>query len=281
MTHSRGPGGLEPERIVVGIDEHDASLRAVDWVEARRLAAGSSVLLVTVSDTLGTDPVVERDRLGAAASRLRSAHEEIPVRFTTRYGAADQELLAAAEGADLLVIGSRRLHRVRSALEGWMPERIPTVSTIPVVVVPEDWQPADGDIIVGVDPETGDGAFRFAAEEARRQHRRLCLLRAWRMPVSAASGALNPVEDPMMHAKRNRRLLTDTEELVHLRFPDLPHRTLLEEGDPGERILAHAGYATLVVIGRRHRTTLGGVFFGSTAHTLITSTSTPVCVVPA
>ncbi len=270
-----------PQHVVVGIDEHVASLRTIDWVIERDLPSGSRVDVVTVRNGWSTDPRVDRALVEAAAARLRG-RSHVDVETLVRFGLPDRTLLEAAADADadLLVIGNRRQHRVRTALDGWMPERVPTVADLPVVVVPEDWEPVDGDVLLGVDTATGDAALRFAAEEALRSRRRLSALRAWKLPVTTATGALSVLEDPQLYEDHNRAILADSERLLHLRYPGLRHRPLLEEGDPAARLLAHAPFASLVVVGRRHRTTLGGVFTGSTAHGLITQGRTPVAVVP-
>ncbi|WP_186377127.1 universal stress protein [Curtobacterium pusillum] len=277
MLH--GAVATVPQHLVVGIDEHEASLRAIDWVAGRDLPPGSRVDIVTVTNGWATDPLTDRARVESAAARF-AARNGVDVESQVRFGAPDRTLIEAATDADLLVIGNRRQHRLRTALDGWMPERVPTVADLPVVVVPEDWEPVNGDVLLGVDTATGDAALRFAAEEALRSRRRLSALRAWKLPVATATGALSVLEDPQLYEDHNRAVLADSERLLHLRYPGLRHRPLLEEGDPAARLLAHAPFASLVVVGRRHRTTLGGVFTGSTAHGLITQGRTPVAVVP-
>ncbi|MFL0360913.1 universal stress protein [Curtobacterium flaccumfaciens] len=277
MLH--GAAAPVPQHVVVGIDEHEASLRTIDWVAGRDLPPGSRVDIVTVTNGWATDPLADRARVEAAGTRF-PARGGVDVEPLIRFGAPDRALLDAAAEADLLVIGNRRQHRLRTALDGWMPERVPTLANLPVVVVPEDWEPVDGDILLGVDTATGDAALRFAAEEALRSRRRLSALRAWKLPVATATGALSVLEDPQLYEDHNRAVLADSERLLHLRYPGLRHRPLLEEGDPVARLLVHAPFASLVVVGRRHRTTLGGVFTGSTAHGLITQGRTPVAVVP-
>lgn len=270
---------LVPQHVVVGIDEHEASLRTIDWVIERDLPSGSRVDVVTVTNGWSTDPRADRALVEAAAARLPD-RSHVDVETLVRFGAPDRTLLEAAAAADLLVIGNRRQHRLRTALDGWMPERIPTVADLPVVVVPEDWVPVDGDVLLGVDTSTGDAALRFAAEAAMRSRRRLSALRAWKLPVATATGALSVLEDPQLYEEHNRAVLADSERLLHMRYPGLRHRPLLEEGDPVARLLVHAPFASLVVLGRRHRTTIGGVFTGSTAHGLITQGRAPVAVVP-
>ncbi|MCS5524725.1 universal stress protein [Curtobacterium flaccumfaciens pv. oortii] len=269
-----------PEHIVVGIDENDASDRAVDWVAARRVVPGSRVEFVTVTNGWGVDVTAIDNRLSRAADQLAAAHPRIEVTSTMLSGAPDRMLVETAATADLLVIGSRRQHRVRTALDGWMSERVPTLATGPTVVVPEDWQPANGDVILGVDDENGDSALHFAGSQAVRDHRRLTLIRAWKAPVPARVGGLSVLEDPKLIEEHGRSILVNAERLVHIRFPDLQHSPVLDVGDPADVLERHAQDASLIVLGRHHRSMLGGLFFGSTAHDLITRSRIPVCIAP-
>lgn len=155
------------EHVVVGIDGHEASDRAVDWVAVRRLTPGSRVELITVTNGWGGDRLALDRRLARAAERLTVAHQRVDVAVFRLSGVPDRMLADAASTADLLVIGNRRQHRVRTALDGWMPERVPTLANGPTVVVPEDWRPTHGDVVLGVDDATGDTALRFAGVPGR------------------------------------------------------------------------------------------------------------------
>lgn len=268
------------EHVVVGIDEHEASDRAVDWVAVRRVVPGSRVELVTVADGwVGDRPALDR-RLDRAAERVSVAHPRVGVATFRLAGSPDRMLADAASTADLLVIGNRRQHRVRTALDGWMPERVPTLASGPTVVVPEDWRPSHGDVVLGVDDATGDTALRFAGVEAIREHRRLSLVRAWKVAVPARVGTLSALEEPGLVEAHAREVLGDAERLLHTRFPGLQHRPIVEEGDPADVLNRYAEDASIVVLGRHHTSMLGGRFFGSTAHELITGSRTPVCIAP-
>jgi nucleotide-binding universal stress UspA family protein len=268
------------EHVVVGIDEYEASDRAVDWVAVRRVVPGSRVELVTVANGWGGDQTALARRLDGAAERLSAAHPRVEVETFRLAGAPDRMLADVAKTADLLVIGNRRQHRVRTALDGWMPERVPTLASVPTVVVPEDWRPTHGDVVLGVDDATGDTALRFAGAQAVREHRRLTLMRAWRLAVPARVGTLSALEDPKLAEAHARDVINDTERLLHTRFPGLQHRPVVEEGDPADVLSRYAEDASIVVLGRHHASMLGGRFFGSTAHELITGSRTPVCIAP-
>ncbi|WP_144713247.1 universal stress protein [Curtobacterium pusillum] len=276
----RGGNVVGTERIVVGVDEHEASDRAVDWVAVRRVVPGSRVELVTVANGWGGDgPALDR-RLARAAERLSAAHPRVDIATFRLAGAPDRMLADAASTADLLVIGNRRQHRVRTALDGWMPERVPTLANGPTVIVPEDWRPTHGDVVLGVDDANGDTALRFAGAQAVREHRRLSLVRAWNVADLARVTTVSILDDPELVEARAREILNDAERLLHTRFPGLQHRPVVEEGDPADVLRRYAENASIVVLGRHHTSMLGGRFFGSAAHELITRSPTPVCIAP-
>lgn len=268
------------EHVVVGIDEHEASDRAVDWVAVRRLTPGSRVELITVTNGWGGDRLAFDRRLARAAERLTVAHQRVDVAVFRLSGVPDRMLADAASTADLLVIGNRRQHRVRTALDGWMPERVPTLANGPTVVVPEDWRPTHGDVVLGVDDATGDTALRFAGSQAVREHRRLSLVRSWKVTEPARVGTLSALEDPELVEAHAREVLIDAERLLHTRFPGLQHRPVVEEGDTADVLGRYAEDASIVFLGRHHTSTLEGRLFGSTAHELISGSRTPVCIAP-
>jgi nucleotide-binding universal stress UspA family protein len=140
------------ERIVVGIDHHDANNRAVDWVADRARSHPCDIELITAMDSMGSDPVAAETHLAEAQRRLAGSAGSA-IGYDLRFGDAATVLVDAARHADLLVIGSRRSHPIRTALDGWLPERIPTQSTVPTVVVPSDWAGGEGDVVHGVDDD--------------------------------------------------------------------------------------------------------------------------------
>jgi nucleotide-binding universal stress UspA family protein len=110
-----------PERILVGIDEHDASARAVQWVAERAGSRRLCVTLLDVTDGSDLDPVLMDARLAQFRRRILQVDPDVEVRVDTRYGDVVGVLLDETSDTDLLVIGSRRSQPVRSALEGSNP----------------------------------------------------------------------------------------------------------------------------------------------------------------
>lgn len=266
-------------RIVVGIDHHDTNNRAVDWVAERARTHPCDIELITAVDSMGSDPVAAEAHLAEVQRRLAGSAGSA-IRYDLRFGDAATALVDAALHADLLVIGSRRDHPIRTALDGWLPERIPTQSPVATVVVPSDWAGGAGDVVHGVDDDVAVPALDAAAHAALDRGVGLVLVRAWRAPSTDEGGMLAALGDPARHEEHGRRILDDATRIITLRFPRLPVRSLLLEGTPGRVLGSVAVAATLLVIGRNHLTTLGGALGGSVAHRLIQDSQTPVCVVP-
>ncbi|MBF4604014.1 universal stress protein [Curtobacterium sp. VKM Ac-2884] len=272
-------GPTSRDRIVVGIDHHDANNRAVDWVADHARAHPCDIELITAMDSMGSGPVAARAHLAEVQRRLAGSAGSV-IGFDIRFGDAATVLVDAARHTDLLVIGSRRDHPIRTALDGWLPERIPTQSTVPTVVVPSDWARGAGDVVHGVDDDIAVPALDAAARAARSRGLGLVLVRAWRAPSTDEGGILAALGDPARHEEHARRVLDDATRIITLRFPGLHIRSLLLEGTPGRVLASVAVAATLLVIGRNHLTTLGGALGGSVAHRLIHDSQTPVCIVP-
>lgn len=179
------------DSMMVGYDGLAPSRVALDWVAARAAQRPSRVELVTVvaGDVFAEDgPSVAVD---GAERRLRNVAPNVEVTSERVAGKMPDALLRAANRADLLVIGAHRRRPLQSALTGWRPLRVISRSRVPVVVVPEEWEPADGPVLVGVDDDDSSAAAaEYAAAEAVRLGVGLTVLHAWRMPQPTMDGAV-------------------------------------------------------------------------------------------
>ena len=194
--------GGEPRehRIVVGVDGSATSTRALDWAldEARRWSASLEVVLaweyprLSSAEAFGSLPLGQFEAAANAtiAQVVRdvatdaelSGIELIPsVVMASPAGA----LLAASEGADLLVVGSRGRSELMGLLFGSVSQQCVTHASTAVAVIPpaigatgatdpsaadEPSTEAGGRLLVGVDGSRGsDAALRWAIDDARRR----------------------------------------------------------------------------------------------------------------
>jgi nucleotide-binding universal stress UspA family protein len=141
----------EPDRIVVGVDGSDESQQALQWALRQAELTGGVVQAVTAWEIpqfyggLGWMPPSNADQSALetqARGELDNAVEEaakswpsVEVRTEARYGTAVRVLLDAADGAALLVVGSRGRGGVSKLLLGSVAQKCTQLATCPVVVV--------------------------------------------------------------------------------------------------------------------------------------------------
>jgi nucleotide-binding universal stress UspA family protein len=253
------------ERIIIGIDAEQASEVAIEWVIRRARFTEVTVTLVTAFDSLIDDPMITRERQLALAARIRSAHPGLDVGIELAQASIHRALEERSQDADLLVIGSHRTRPIRSLLAGEVSSLIASRAHCPTVIVPDDWTPQDGHIVVGVGMDaTSQPAMLFGVREAQRRSTVLKLVHA------SLEG------DTLAHQKilgaAARRLRAGH-----------PHARILEQlvhGRATDALVADSGSAELVVIGTHHREPLIGLILGSVSSHLLRRSPVPVCIVP-
>jgi nucleotide-binding universal stress UspA family protein len=133
-------------RIVVGVDGSPASERALEWAAAEAERTGSSLHLVSAwlfPMALGyafttTVDDVRRSAQGAlerAVARVANVAPGVPVSGETIEQAPGAALVAAAVGAELLVVGSRGLGGFQGLLLGSVSQFCTRHAACSVVVV--------------------------------------------------------------------------------------------------------------------------------------------------
>lgn len=138
-------------RVVVGVDGSDHARRAVRHAveEAKRRGAALDVVTAVTEPAMFMDPVMvpppPRDELRAAGLEVIDQSlagvdtGSLTVERISVVGGTSKVLCEAAEGADLLVVGSRGLGGFRGLLVGSITQQVVAHSPCPVlVVVPEN-----------------------------------------------------------------------------------------------------------------------------------------------
>ncbi|MBF4628355.1 universal stress protein [Curtobacterium flaccumfaciens] len=268
----------------LGLDDTSSGRAAFDWVKSLPLDARDVVKIVTVTVFFGEASGAARRRLVDAADALRREHPGLNVAEISADGPTVQRLINEAHGGDLLVIGSRRDRMLQSMATGWLPERIAVASTVPTVVVPDDWNrfDGDGDVVVGINTIDEVNAAVVGARFADVFGRSLRLVSARPVPVGAVvTGGRAAAVGLAQMRPQDADLLEAVMERVRTRYPAVHVRAEAVDGDPMDVIGAAATDALIVFIGREHHTAAGGALFGSVGMHLIHESRTPVCVVPA
>jgi nucleotide-binding universal stress UspA family protein len=141
-------------KIVVGVDGSAGSRRALRWAIEQASRTGDSVEAVGVwhvpyaAGAYGVpamDPGVFEQAAAEAVDRSVAEaldHSEVVVEQTVMNGSPAGCLLDAAKGADLLVVGQRGLGGIAGLLLGSVSHAVTHHAPCPVVVIPEDPDPA-------------------------------------------------------------------------------------------------------------------------------------------
>ena len=137
-------------RVVVGIDGSEHSRLAFQHALDAAALRGRTVTTVTSWNVEVENGVVVTEpgspeweavdaRYRAMAERTiaeaRAAHPDITVEVEVRHGRAADSLVEVAEGADLLLVGSRGRGGFRGMLLGSVSQRVLALATCPVAVL--------------------------------------------------------------------------------------------------------------------------------------------------
>ncbi|WRZ94900.1 universal stress protein [Streptomyces sp. NBC_01007] len=288
--------------IVVGLDGSPESLAAAEWAarEARRTDARLRLVhawlwhpyvygpLAGVSvPPPSEDPQREwAERLPReTAAKLAVDHPGLSI---TAERVAEQPvtaLLAAAEDAELLVLGSRGLSGVAGFLTGSVAQAVVARSRMPVVLVRADARPVEAsgheDVVLGLDLEHPDASvIAFAFRAAARRATDLRVVHGWSLPpYYGYSGATDAGVNAELLAEAQQRL-TEVLSPWREKFPGVEVREQAVIGGAGPHLVEASRNAALVVVGRRNRQSPVGAHIGPVTQAVLHHSTAPVAVIP-
>ncbi|WP_022887416.1 universal stress protein [Glaciibacter superstes] len=277
--------------ILVGVDGSTPSRAAVKWSIQRAAATGEDVIVAHVVDDewgvvsyrLLDEVRVEAEALVAAeAAFARSIDPRVTVTTTLRDGNPMSELIAVAEDADLVVVGTHKTGFVRGRVFGSRSLQLAGGSPVPVAIIPESPARTRRGVVVGVNESAASReAIAFGADEAHRLGEELILVGAWANP--------DPAEIETSEARRRHTalvksriesVLLDARRQARAAYGDLTIRTRQTNRSAAETLVAAAASATLLVIGSSRRET-APTALGSVAHDVLINLAAPTVVVHA
>lgn len=289
MTIQQGTGDpAGPARVVVGVDGSPGA----------RAGAALEVVSAFAVDFYWTDPYLldsrrldairadTEERVGGLVAEVRRdpavtavpGTAEVRADVVVAAGAPPEHLVARAEGADLLVVGSRGRGGVRSTVLGSVALQCVAHAPCPVVVVhPGAVQPPPR-VVVGVDDSpTSRAALARAAEEAARLGARLEVVAAYQ-PEAYWSDLYAITAPPASQSEEQARTRVSAFVAAVLgTSADADVRVV--PGSPGEALVQHADGAALLVVGSRSRSRVAGMVLGSVALHCTVHAPCPVMVV--
>ncbi|GAA2260596.1 universal stress protein [Streptomyces ruber] len=284
--------------ISVGVDGTPESRAAAAWGAREAVRRGMPLRLVHAWERQARDPVVATDpetqeqwarqALRDAEEAVRAEHDglDLATEFVTD-GAVDA-LIAEADGAGMLVLGSRGHGAVVGFLLGSVGQQVIARATRPVVLVRSgdraEAEAVGREIVVGQhgSPEDSAGTLRFAFETAAARGAPLRAVRAWNLPpvFGYSPGSLRLADEAGGLEPYEKKALAEALRPWRERFPEVRVAEHVEIGSAGQVLLSVAGNAQLMVAGRRAHRRAIGTRIGSVAHALVHHAPCPVAVVP-
>ncbi|MEU5281163.1 universal stress protein [Streptomyces asoensis] len=299
--------------IIVGLDGSPESLAAADWAAREATQRDAPLRLLHAGSPLGAlyTPYLgvpapglleaEHDRaarlLSGTRSRLAERHPDLRVDVRQAETEAVPALLAAADDAELLVLGSRGLGTVAGFLTGSVGLAVVARSERPVVLVragesaaQEHLPDASGkesattayrDVVLGLDLEQPGGeVVEFAFATARRRASGLRVVHGWNPAAAYGYGAAVDSGLTAELAQETRHALADVLRPWQDKFPGVDVHAQAVVGSAGRHLVQASREASLVVVGRKRRHTPVGGRIGSVAHAVLHHAVAPVAVVP-
>lgn len=283
-------------RWIVGIDGSDYASNALRWAVTHAPGRATELELVTAwqSPVIGAYPMSSpavlsfddielRDRAAADAEELAAqcrGDVELPVEAYVGRGGPAEVLLAAAETAGLLVIGSRGRGGFARLLLGSTSTQCATHAGVPTVVVPGDVEPVEARrILVGFDGSPNAmAALRWAVGFAAPGST-VVVVWVWdATPLTVGSDAFFFPDASDLAAERFHHLVEPLDEVA------LQRRIILERefirGTPRAALASQADDVDLVVLGARGHGAVGSALLGSVSTWVLHHVRRPVAVVP-
>ncbi|MET0828877.1 MAG: universal stress protein [Microbacterium sp.] len=266
---------------MLSFDGTPSSFVALEWAAHRASLRDSSIeILMGGSGLLPID-------FGADAALIRAErriYEIAPgcpvtsVRWSSRMPARMYE---RTRDANLIVIGASRVRRLRATVPSWPHPRLSEHCRMPVVMVPDVWEPRSGPIIIGLDDDDSSlAALEFAAAEAAAAENPLSVVHAWEMPSPRFEGSITLLASPISVRAEHRMLLRVAAQRVWDSVPGVMVDQQLIQDDPVAALLQGAGSASMLVLGTQHRGLLAGASLGPIGQAVLRESPVPVCVVP-
>lgn len=281
------------QRIVVGVDGSDPALAALRWAVRLARATGARIEAVTVASQLplaaplgvawdtGEDALLQANR-ALEHTMAEVEHEGVDIATSVQDGQPAGVLLGAAEGADLLVLGTHGYGAMESALLGSIGRQVVTHAVCPTVLVPE----APGSLerfVVGVDgSEEALHALRWAAELARATGATIEVVTAYHYtPVGVGSPWVPavPVVGEQDMRDSAQQVLDNAVEQADA--ADVVAERTVAEGSAAQRLQDRAADADLLVVGSRGHGGFAGLLLGSVSRRCLSHPTGPVVVVPS
>ena len=293
--NERSEAPAAADRVVVGVDGSEPSLRALDMAAEEADLRGVALVLVISAGwpRRSRVPVTEADteRLRKAAAAVldeagRRALQHVPglrvkAQIHTEALPADV-LVKASRTAALTVVGTRGHGGFAGLLIGSVSLRVATHCEGPLMVVGESRKggPTErGKVLGGLHTEADEAALRFGFEDAARRGTPLRVMHAWHQPRMPGKLQLPPNEARQARSAASdlARKLVDPISQEH---PDVEVTADEKGGSPAAILIEASRDADVLVIAVHRRQRRLGLQLGPVAHAVLHHAHCPVVLVP-
>jgi nucleotide-binding universal stress UspA family protein len=278
--------------LVVGYDGSPDARAALEWAVREAAARHERVRVVYVEpDLAGWDAAVTMHgpailpEPGDSAPILEAASEiaaaaGVAVRTVSQPGSTSAVLVEQSRTAQTLVIGSRGLGSVASAVLGSTVSHVASHAHCPVVVVQAGGDPA-GPVVVGVDgSQASEETLHWAFDHASRHGLALEVLHAYAIPVyPGVVPYVPPVEITQATSDFEERVTREALAGWSEQYPDVRVTSRVMHGRPGPALVEASERASVTVVGSRGRGAFLGMLLGSTSQSLLHHAKGSVAVV--
>lgn len=289
-------------RIVVGYDGSTTSRSALEFavVSARRPQATVEVIHAWVpppptiqfaGENWGPqEPELRRfadQVLAEALDHVEDIGPEVDVRAKLVPGSPAATLLEAAEGARMLVVGSRGLGGFSGRLLGSTGLQVATHARCPVVLVrPSEAVPTTGpdvgQVVAGVDGSgLSQAVLAFAFEQASERKVGLTAKLSWDVPYLNVPGRVGPIPAELFKAESEHAAVVLGEVLAgwQERYPDVAIKARADYGPARSSLIDASKGAALLVVGSRGRGGFLRLLLGSVSLAVLNNAHCPVAVI--
>jgi nucleotide-binding universal stress UspA family protein len=281
------------QRIVVGVNDAPEANEALDWALAEAKERQAELVVVCASPKWYGDTVSDEARrryradelLAQVRSRqsvLQMPDDAVKLEIEVIPGSAREALLGTSQGAQMLVLGRRRMGKLGRLMLGSVSSEVVERAQVPVTVVREShvfhrsWP-----IVVGLDTSAASGrALRHAAAEAMATGSDLHAVFAWQIttlaPLPGSWGWAPPLEEYQRFA-----LKTLDGQLIDARLP-LPHDRVKAEvihNAAAPALISASRNASRIVVGARGMGGFEQLLLGSVSRQVLEYANCPVTVI--
>jgi nucleotide-binding universal stress UspA family protein len=261
-----------PAAVVVAVGGRGSSA-AIEFAANEALRRHAALHLVHAVPE-GDEGIDQGTEILASAVRLATTLLDglAPVTASLVPGRPVEVVAEAAARADLVVVGrcaeSRRTHPYVRSVTGGVGAR----AEVPVVSVPDGWQPRIGPptVVVGIDdPAESTDVLVAALRAATERRARLVVVSTWwRPPLTQVSetGWQEVLEEELDLAL----------DAAGMRTSGVPVEVHVRQARPAESLISASWNADLVVLGRHATVVPAGSHLGPVARSVVRESSCPV-----